>query len=74
MHVYRGTSAQFIGDAVQNRVDTLFAARLFEEFRYKPGSSGINSRRMSLSAMEGVLNLADLRDQAIQVELRGPGQ
>lgn len=72
MHLYRGTSEQFIGDAVQNRMDTLLAARFFEEFRYKPSPSEITSWRTSLAAMASVLQLADLRDQGILVELKLP--
>jgi hypothetical protein len=70
MHLYQGTSAQFIGDAVQNRLATQLADRFFDEFRYKPPPSEVMAWRNSLSAMASVLQLADLTDQGIIVELK----
>jgi hypothetical protein len=72
VHLYQGTSEQFIGDATQNRMDSLLTARFFDEFRYKPSPSEINSWRSSLLAMVSVLQLADLRDQGVLVELKLP--
>ncbi len=72
MHLYRGTSEQFIADAVQARLANQLADRFFEEFRYRPGQSEVNSWRNSLGAMANVLQLADLRDQGILVELKLP--
>ncbi len=72
MHLYQGTSDQFLADAAQNRVATLLTDRFFQEFRYKPGLSEIQSWRNSLSAMANVLQVADLRDQGVLVELKLP--
>ena len=72
MHLYQGTSDQFIGDAVQNRLATQLAERFFEEFRYKPPPNEVMSWRNSLAAMANVLQLADLTDQGVPVELKLP--
>src|SRR5580765_4882302 len=72
MHLYQGTSEQFIADAVQARLANQLADRFFEEFRYKPSPSEVMSWRNSLGAMANVLQLADLRDQGILVELKLP--
>ena len=72
MHLYQGTSEQFIGDAVQNRLATQLADRFFQEFRYKPAPAEVMSWRNSLLAMASVLNLADLKDQGVLVELKLP--
>jgi uncharacterized protein len=72
MHLYQGTSEQFIADAVQARLANLLADRFFDEFRYRPAPSEVNSWRNSLAAMANVLQLADLRDQGVLVELKLP--
>jgi hypothetical protein len=45
VHLYQGTSEQFIADAVQARLANQLAERFFQEFRYKP--SWIGRRRSS---------------------------
>src|SRR6478752_3746559 len=70
LHLYQGTSEQFIADAVQARLANLLADRFFDEFRYRPGLSEVNSWRNSLGAMAHVLQDADLTDQGILVELK----
>src|SRR3990172_1231641 len=72
MHLYRGTTEQFIGDAVRATLANQLAERFFEEFRYKPAPSEVTSWHNSLSAMSNALQLADLRDQGILVELKLP--
>ncbi|MBI3890351.1 MAG: DUF2075 domain-containing protein [Candidatus Wallbacteria bacterium] len=72
MHLYHGTSEQFIADAVQARLATHLSDRFFQEFRYKPPLSEVNAWRNSLGAMANVLQLADLRDQGVLVELKLP--
>ena len=72
MHLYSGTTEQFIGDAVRNRLATQLADRFFDEFRYRPSPSEVTSWQNSLRAMSDVLQLADLKDQGILVELRLP--
>jgi uncharacterized protein len=72
VHLYRGSTEQFIGDAVRARLAGQLAERFFDEFRYKPAQSEVNAWQNSLRAMADVLQLADLRDQGILVELRLP--
>jgi hypothetical protein len=72
VHLYQGTSEQFIADAVQARLASQLADRFFQEFRYKPAQSEVMSWQNSLAAMANVLQLADLRDQGIIVELKLP--
>ncbi len=72
MHLYQGSSAQFIADAVQARLANQLAERFFQEFRYRPAQSEVNAWRNSLGAMAHVLQLADLTDQGVLVELKLP--
>jgi DUF2075 family protein len=72
MHLYRGSTEQFIGDAVRARLAGLLADRFFDEYRYRPAQSEVNAWQNSLRAMADILQLADLRDQGILVELRLP--
>src|SRR3954468_17575413 len=63
VHLYQGTTEQFIADATQARLANQLADRFFDEFRYRPAPSEVTSWRNSLSAMATVLHLPDLRDQ-----------
>ena len=65
MHLYQGTSEQFIADAVQARLANQLSDRFFEEFRYKPAPSEVMSWRNSLGAMANVLQVADLTLHAL---------
>jgi hypothetical protein len=57
MHLYQGTSAQFIADATQARLANQLSDRFFEEFRCRPAPSEVTSWRNSLGAMASVLQL-----------------
>ncbi len=72
MHLYQGTTRQFIADAGQARLASRLSERFFEEFRHKPAPSEVMSWQNSLAAMGNVLKLADLTDQGILVELKLP--
>ena len=72
MHLYRGSTRQFIADATQARLANQLSDRFFDEFRYRPAPSEVTSWRNSLGAMASVLQLADLTDQGILVELKLP--
>ncbi|MBA2382135.1 MAG: DUF2075 domain-containing protein [Chloroflexi bacterium] len=43
MHLYQGTSEQFIADATQARIANQLADRFFAEFRYRPAPSEVTS-------------------------------
>jgi uncharacterized protein len=72
LHLYQGSTRQFIADATQARLANQLFDRFFDEFRYRPAPSEVNSWRNSLGAMAHVLNLAGLTDQGILVELKLP--
>jgi hypothetical protein len=72
VHLYQGTSEQFIADAVQARLANQLSDRFFQEFRYRPSQSEVMAWRNSLAAMAHVLQIADLTDQGILVELKLP--
>ena len=72
MHLYQGTTRQFIADATQARLANMLSDRWFDEFRYRPAPSEVTSWRNSLSAMAHVLQTADLTDQGILIELKMP--
>jgi len=63
MHLYQGTTQQFIADATQARLANILADRWFDEFRYRPSPFEVTSWRNSLSGMANVLQVADLTDQ-----------
>jgi hypothetical protein len=71
LHLYQGTSEQFIADAVQARLANQLAER-FHEFRYKAGLSEVRARQNSLGAMAQVLQLGDFREPGVLVELKLP--
>jgi hypothetical protein len=72
VHLYQGTTQQFIADATQARLANQLSDRFFDEFRYRPAPSVVTSWRNSLGAMASVLQIADLTDQGILVELKLP--
>jgi hypothetical protein len=72
VHLYSGSTAQFVRDAVLNRLAGRLSDRFFDEFRYKPPLSEVSAWQNSLRAMADVLQLADLREQGILVELQLP--
>ena len=72
MHLYQGSTHQFIADATQARLANQLSDRFFDEFRYRPAPSEVTSWRNSLGAMASVLQLADLTEQGILVELKLP--
>jgi hypothetical protein len=72
MHLYQGSTRQFIADATQARLANMLATRFEDEFRYRPAPSEVTSWRNSLGSMAQVLQHADLTDQGILVELKLP--
>ena len=55
MHLYQGSTRQFIADATQARLANQLSDRFFDEFRYRPSPSEVLSWRNSLGAMATVL-------------------
>ena len=57
MHLYQGSTRQFIADATQARLGNRLSDRFFDEFRYRPAPSEVTSWRNSLGAMAHVLRV-----------------
>jgi len=72
LHLYQGTTRQFIADARLARLANQLSDRIFDEFRYRPAPSEVTAWRNSLGSMATVLQLADLTDLGILVELKLP--
>lgn len=72
MHLYSGTTTDFVGDATHNRIATKLSETFFQHFRYHPSQSEVRSWQNSLRAMSSVVDLADLTDHGIVVELQLP--
>jgi hypothetical protein len=62
LHLYQGTSEQFIADAVQARLANQLAERFFQEFRYRPAPSEVMSWRNSAKARTGKAQIDDILD------------
>ena len=72
MHLYQGTTTEFIGDATRNLIAGKLSDRFFQHFRYRPGSSEVASWQNSLRAMSQALQVGGLTEQGILVELQLP--
>ena len=72
MHLYSGTSVDFISDAIQNRVASMMEAVYFDHHRHKPGPSEVRSWQNSLRAMASVLQTAGLDDNGVLLEWQLP--
>src|SRR5436309_2307548 len=72
MHLYSGTTSEFIDDATRNRLSGLLSQAFFDHFRYQPSRSEVHSWQNSLRAMADVVGLADLTHHGIAVELQLP--
>jgi hypothetical protein len=51
LHLYQGSTHQFIADATQARLANQLSDRFFDEFRYRPAPSEVTSWRNSRGAM-----------------------
>jgi hypothetical protein len=72
VHLYQGSTSEFIGDATRNLVAGKLSDRFFEHFRYRPAPSEVAVWQNSLRAMAQALQLGDLTEQGILVELQLP--
>jgi DUF2075 family protein len=72
MHLYSGSTQDFVADAVRARIAQKLDDAFFEYFRYHPGPSEVRSWQNSLRAMADAVTLADLNDHGIIVELQLP--
>ncbi len=72
MHLYSGSTVDFVADATRNRIAGKLANAFSEHFRYSAPQSEVNAWQNSLRAMSSVVELADLLDHGIVVELQLP--
>ena len=67
MHLYSGTSVDFVADATRNRIAGKLAAAFADHFRYQAPQSEVNAWQNSLPAMSSVVELAGLMDHGVVV-------
>lgn len=72
MHLYSGSSTDFIADSTRNRIAGMLEDSFFQHFRYRPSQSEVRSWQNSLRAMSSVVDLAGLDDHGVAVELQLP--
>lgn len=72
MHLYSGSTSQFVRDSVQNQVAEKLRAAFFEQFRYNPSPTEVQSWRNSLRAMSQLVDYAHLGDTGVVVEYQLP--
>jgi hypothetical protein len=60
VHLYQGSTHQFIADATQACLANQLSDRFFDEFRYRPAPSEVTSWRNLFGATASGLKLADL--------------
>ena len=56
MHLYSGSTADFVSDATRNRMADKLASAFFDHFRYRPSQSEVHSWQNSLRAMSQALS------------------
>jgi DUF2075 family protein len=72
VHLYSGSSVDFIADATQNVIAAKLQATFFQAFRYHAPQSEVRSWQNSLRAMATALQLGNLRDNGVIVEWQLP--
>lgn len=72
MHLYTGTTQEFVSDSVQNLIADKIAASFFQSFRYNAPKSEVGAWRSSLRAMANAVELAALDDHGVVVEWQLP--
>jgi len=72
VHLYSGTSVDFVADATRNRIAAKVEASFERHFRYKPPQSEVRSWQSSLRAIADVVQIGALDDHGVVVELQLP--
>lgn len=72
MHLYSGTSVDFIDQAQRNLIASRLSDRFFEQLRYRPSDSEVRSWQNSLTRMATVMELGTFTDQGVIVEYQLP--
>jgi hypothetical protein len=72
MHLYSGSTVDFVEDATHNRIAEKVSEGFERYFRYEPPKSEVQAWRNSLHAVSDVVRHGDLLDHGIVVELQLP--
>jgi DUF2075 family protein len=72
VHLYEGTSTEFVRDAALNQIGDKLATSFFDHFRYQVPKSELAAWRNSLQAMANVVRQGDLSDHGVIVEWQLP--
>lgn len=72
MHLYSGTTLDFVEDSTHNRIAEKISDNFQAHYRYRPGQSEVASWRNSLRSMADVVRTGDFFDHGIVVELQLP--
>jgi hypothetical protein len=72
VHLYSGSSIDFVEDATRNRIASKLEDSFFTHFRYKPPENEVRSWQSSLRSMADALKIGSLDDQGVVVELQLP--
>jgi DUF2075 family protein len=72
MHLYSGSTIDFIGDSTRNTIASKLERAFFHHFRYEAPKSEVRAWQNSLRAMAGALDLGGFTDHGIAVEYQLP--
>jgi uncharacterized protein len=72
MHLYEGTTSQFLSDVKSEQLAGKLQERFFDEYRFRPADGEVRAWRSSLRAMAEVVDSAGLRDHGVLVEYQLP--
>lgn len=72
VHLYSGSTIDFISDSTRNTIASKLERSFFDAFRYKPSKSEVQAWQNSLRAMAGALELGGFTDHGIAVEYQLP--
>jgi uncharacterized protein len=72
MHLYGGSSVDFISDAVQNRIGQKLEASFLAHYRFHPGPAEVRSWQQSLRSMSSALQTGNFVDHGVVLEWQLP--
>ncbi|MCZ7531784.1 MAG: DUF2075 domain-containing protein [Acidimicrobiia bacterium] len=72
MHLYSGSTIEFISDSTRNTIASKLEQSFFDYFRYEPPRSEVRAWQNSLRAMASALELGAFNDHGIVVEYQLP--
>jgi hypothetical protein len=72
MHLYGGSSLDFISDAVQNRIAQKLEDSFVAHYRFHPGAGEVRSWQQSLRSMSAALQTGGFTDHGIALEWQLP--